>query len=215
MKKIVIFSFLYFLTLLAFSQKTLVTKTCNRWHSRNEILSDTNSSLYGNFRSGCSWQCNSTINMESNTFRSQDEGIADIVQNPIDKKIEYYGYLTSHNISSDTIKKDEEDKVALHGILLVNGNKKSKQDYIQYSRIKKAFIYVDGKLIGQAFFQDTPKIQFLYLDDSFELSQNKKVKVTIEIKEVYQGLKNELVISEMELDGIGGHSLVYKMCWQE
>lgn len=99
--------------------------------------------------------------------------------------------------------------------MLVNGNKKSKQDYIQYSRIKKAFIYVDGKLIGQAFFQDTPKIQFLYLDDSFELSQNKKVKVTIEIKEVYQGLKNELVISEMELDGIGGHSLVYKMCWQE
>ncbi len=215
--------------------QTLITKICDKSYSKNSIISDTSRVLFGHidplFDGACSWRCNSKIitpNRINDGLDMSDSfdfnvNTVCLINNPIKKKISYKVYLSRYSsiidsiestTQNDTIVQNDSSEVHLRGLLIANGNRKTKQQYFAYSRIEKLVIYIDNELIGYAYIKDTPKIQYVDFGKSVKLSIDKKVDLIIEIDKIYIGDKSDsLAISELQLDGFGGHSLTEKFCW--
>jgi hypothetical protein len=212
-----------------YAQNILVTKICERSYSRDSIISDTSTFLFGNINllldgGACSWTCNQFIRMPNtiNGLQYISDSLTDyntnsvcIIDLPLNKRIQHQVYLEKYT-TFGALSEEEANEVYLRGFLLANGNRKSKKEYFNYSRLKKVKVFVNQRLIGIATLRDTPKIQYIDFANSFQLSFDKKIELIIKIEEVYPGNKyTELAISELDLDGFGGHSLTDKFCWSE
>ena len=94
-------------------------------------------------------------------------------------------------------------------------NRSSWENYQRYSRPKKLAIVVDGYSVGVVFLEYTPKFQLIQFEDCFELRDDKQINVEVKVLEIYEGKEKAYGIAELMSDGIGGHSMTYKMCRKE
>ena len=97
------------------------------------------------------------------------------------------------------------DGLAVQGITVFNGYRKSKQLWRDNSRIKKLKMYVDGKPYAFVELADAFGYQQIELG-TIQLVPNFNRRLTFEIAEVYKGDKySDTVLSQIEFYGSGVH----------
>ncbi|MFN3404860.1 MAG: NADase-type glycan-binding domain-containing protein [Cytophagaceae bacterium] len=195
-----------------------------------QSYSDTSEILFGKgdplFDGNCSWRCNqfikssatvAAIDVKNDTCLSDYNSVSScIIGSPVNSRITYEVLLSNYFMISNGTNFSNQDSTEVYftGFLLSNGNRKTKEDYYNYSRIKKAKIYINKSYIGDAVVKDTPKAQYIMFDKAYQLLEGNRIVLDIVISEVYKGkLKKWLAISEILLDGEGGHSLSWKYCY--
>lgn len=163
------------------------------------------------FQGACSWQCNYLINMSFYINQQQDSTLVDgsITNCLISNEREINAAIFLKEDSLDRMDENTE-KVGVTGFLISNGNRESRDKYLKYSRVKSARISINGSIVGTAFLEDTPKVQYVSFGKLLLLNQ--KLKIQIQIVELYEGKVPEYSISELWFDGTGGHSLTPRMC---
>ncbi len=192
------------------SQKQLTPISCDKaYHPLDSTQSIDN--VFGKndiFFQNCSWFCNTSIIVES----KQDDFLNDhktitafTLDKPIKQNLEFGLYLQKDSLNYDTT-------TFVSGLLLANGNRTNRKNYHHFSRLKKAKIFVNEKQVGIANFLDQPSIQLIQFSQLFQLKNSEKIHIRIQIEEIYKGKSSVLAISELQLDGLGGHSLVGKLC---
>lgn len=108
---------------------------------------------------------------------------------------------------------EELDGIGFGGLLVANGNRRSATDYQRYARLKAARLFVDDTCVAILHFADTPRVQWLKMNRLFALDTLHQRRLRLQVTAVYPGRQStQLAISELQLDGAGGHSISYRMC---
>lgn len=88
------------------------------------------------------------------------------------------------------------------GILFMNGNNRSEEDYYNNARAKSLKLYVDGNFVTDVFLTDSFDIQLIDLE-GYDLVHNDisvPVNITMEVTEYYEGKKsNDIYISDIQI----------------
>ena len=88
------------------------------------------------------------------------------------------------------------------GILFMNGNNRSEEDYYNNARAKSLKLYVDGNFVTDVYLNDSFDIQLIDLE-GYDLVHNDisvPVNITMEVTEYYEGKKsNDIYISDIQI----------------
>jgi len=169
--------------------------------------------------SACSFFCNTDIvtkyAINDNTKDSLksifdfNNQTAEFFQNPLDKTLN----ITT-NLKKQYIFENDTMYAGVCGILLHNGDISSADAYYNYQRLKKVEIEINGENLGFAYLYDTPKVQYIHFGKCEQLEVTSKLSIKLTFKTFYESKKyNALALSELQLDGYGGHSLTIRRCW--
>ena len=168
---------------------------------------------YEDMTSGCSWYCGAppiTVSASSflhnqgkNSYRANNAHDFNPSTAWVEGKPDYgIGEYLEFKFN---VPADASAGLAVNGLTIVNGYKKSRQVWAENSRVKRLKMYVNSKPFGYVELLDEYGFQRVEFP-AIRLPKRQTVNVRFEIADVYKGSKfSDVAISHIEFEGSGVH----------
>ncbi|MDB4835305.1 hypothetical protein OAH12_01840 [Cyclobacteriaceae bacterium] len=187
------------------------SKTCLNGYSNSDSLE-----LYNNIdfiTHACNWAtCHGGVQTIVLIDNKVDSTLMDFsTHNSLITTTRTITFKVSFNNSVNDSLLKADTSTYLTGILIANGNRESPTNFLKYQRPKTIKVTINGNYWGEILLSDTPKTQYVDFNNRYLISKE-QIIIKFEIVDLYRGSEPEYSISEIQFDGLGGHSITHKVC---